>query len=99
MVAPLQKPTIVKKRTKRFSRHQSDRFKCVDVRVPFFGAGDARQVPYSPLPFPPPPQSSPPQASWRKPKGIDSRVRRRFHGLHILPNIGYGSNKKVGCWE
>ncbi|KAI1026623.1 hypothetical protein LB505_000722 [Fusarium chuoi] len=47
---------IVKKRTKRFERHQSDRFKCVDP-------------------------------SWRKPKGIDSRVRRRFRGTIAMPSV------------
>merc|ERR1712048_1002140 len=51
---------IVKKRTKRFIRHQGDRY----VKV---------------LP------------SWRKPKGIDNRVRRRFKGQYIMPSIGYGT--------
>ncbi|KAL4912489.1 hypothetical protein BDW62DRAFT_216287 [Aspergillus aurantiobrunneus] len=55
---------IVKKRTKRFWRHQSDRFKCVPE-------------------------------SWRKPKGIDNGVRRRFKSLIPMPSIGYGSNKKT----
>ncbi|KAI9887816.1 MAG: 60S ribosomal protein L32 [Watsoniomyces obsoletus] len=55
---------IVKKRTKRFNRHQSDRYKCV-------------------------------AANWRKPKGIDNRVRRRFKGQAAMPSIGYGSNKKT----
>ncbi|KAL8660511.1 MAG: hypothetical protein Q9202_006466 [Teloschistes flavicans] len=64
MVAAKKHITIVKKRTKRFSRHQSDRFKCVDP-------------------------------SWRKPKGIDNRVRRRFKGQAAMPSIGYGSNKKT----
>ncbi|KAF7543625.1 hypothetical protein G7046_g9962 [Stylonectria norvegica] len=64
MVSAKKHVPIVKKRTKRFQRHQSDRFKCVDP-------------------------------SWRKPKGIDSRVRRRFRGTIAMPSIGYGSNKKT----
>ncbi|KAL2370644.1 60S ribosomal protein L32 [Blastomyces gilchristii] len=64
MVAAKKHIPIVKKHKKRFNRHQSDRFKCVDP-------------------------------SWRKPKGIDSRVRRRFSGQAAMPKIGYGSNKKT----
>ncbi|KAK8866173.1 60S ribosomal protein L32 [Kwoniella newhampshirensis] len=55
---------IVKKRTKVFKRHQSDRYHGV-------------------------------KESWRKPKGIDNRVRRRFKGQIPMPKIGYGSNKKT----
>jgi large subunit ribosomal protein L32e len=59
---PLVKKTIVKKRTKKFMKHQSELFK--------------RNKP-----------------SWRKPRGIDSRVRRRFKGAIPMPSIGYGSDK------
>ncbi|KAK4052234.1 60S ribosomal protein L32 [Microbotryomycetes sp. JL221] len=55
---------IVKKRTKPFKRHQSDRYAGV-------------------------------KEAWRKPKGIDNRVRRRFKGQLPMPKIGYGSNKKT----
>ncbi|KAN0065755.1 60S ribosomal protein L32 [Thecaphora frezii] len=55
---------IVKKRTKAFKRHHSDRYDRVGE-------------------------------SWRKPKGIDSAVRRRFKGQIAMPKIGYGSNKKT----
>merc|ERR1712121_268238 len=64
MVVPSTKRTIVKKRNKRFIRHQSERY----VKV---------------------------KANWRKPKGIDNRVRRRFKGQYLMPSIGYGSNAKT----
>ncbi|KAK3629098.1 60S ribosomal protein L32 [Elasticomyces elasticus] len=64
MVAAKKHITIVKKHTKRFERHQSDRFMRVDP-------------------------------SWRKPKGIDNRVRRRFKGQAAMPKIGYGNNRKT----
>ena len=63
--APLNKRTIVKKRTKKFARHQSDQF----MRIM--------------------------NSSWRKPKGIDGRVRRRFKGAVPMPSIGYGSDKRT----
>merc|ERR1711942_11799 len=62
MVRPLNNTKIVKKRTKKFIRHQSADF----LRV---------------------------KSNWRKPKGIDNRVRRRFKGQYKMPNIGYGNNK------
>merc|ERR1712141_510406 len=63
-VRPLKMPKIVKKRHKKFIRHQSDRY----VKV---------------------------TQAWRKPKGIDNRVRRRFKGQFLMPNIGYGSDNKT----
>merc|ERR1711973_1059922 len=64
MVVPSTKRVIIKKRTKKFIRHQSERYDKVGP-------------------------------SWRKPKGIDSRVRRRFKGQYLMPSIGYGSNAKT----
>ena len=60
---PINKKTIVKKRSKKFARHQSDIFWRIG------------------------------RSSWRKPKGIDGRVRRRFKGAIPMPSIGYGSDK------
>ncbi|KAI3636773.1 hypothetical protein MIR68_002703 [Amoeboaphelidium protococcarum] len=62
MATSLNTKPIVKKRTKKFIRHQSDRYAKVDQ-------------------------------NWRRPKGIDNRVRRRFKGQYLMPKIGYGSNK------
>ena len=33
--------------------------------------------------------------SWRRPRGIDSAIRRRFRGYPDLVNIGYGTDKKT----
>merc|ERR1712029_1131471 len=63
-ITPAERPKIVKKRTKRFLRHQSDRYDKV-------------------------------KQNWRKPKGIDNRVRRKFKGMYLMPNIGYGSAKNT----
>jgi large subunit ribosomal protein L32e len=64
MVQPLVKRKLVKKRTAKFDRHQSDRKIAV-------------------------------KSSWRRPKGIDNRVRRKYKGTAPMPNIGYGTNKKT----
>ncbi|XP_032765286.1 60S ribosomal protein L32-like [Rattus rattus] len=60
----LVKPKIIKKRTKKSIRHQSDRY----VKI---------------------------KRNWWKPRGIENRVRRRFKGHILMPNTGYGSNKKT----
>ncbi|KAL1766303.1 60S ribosomal protein L32 [Sigmodon hispidus] len=71
---PLVKPKIIKKRTKKFIRHQSDRY----VKI---------------------------KRNWRKPRGIDNRVQRRFKGQILMSNIRYGSSKKTkymlpsGFWK
>lgn len=56
MVSAKKHVPIVKKRTKHFARHQSDRYMCVPT-------------------------------NWRKPKGIDNRVRRRFKGQAVMPSV------------
>merc|ERR1712107_185868 len=61
-LTPASRPKIVKKRTKKFIRHQSDRYDKL-------------------------------KQNWRRPKGIDNRVRRKFRGMYLMPGIGYGSNK------
>lgn len=62
MVKPQIPKTIVKKRTKRFTRHKCEAFKQIGT-------------------------------SWRKPRGIDSPIRRRYKGQKAMPNKGYGSDR------
>jgi large subunit ribosomal protein L32e len=62
-VRPIVKRKQTKKVSKKFIRHQSERFIRLDNHK-----------------------------KWRKSKGIDSRVRRRFRGQILQPKIGYGTN-------
>ncbi|KAM8931549.1 large ribosomal subunit protein eL32-like [Lycaon pictus] len=74
ILRPLVQPKIIKKRIKKFIRHQSDRY----IKI---------------------------KHNWRKPRGTDNRVCGRFKGQILMPNIGYGSNKKTkhmlpsGFWK
>lgn len=59
---------IVKKRTKKFARHFSNRF----MRIK--------------------------NSSWRKPKGIDSSMRRRFKGSLPMANVSLPPSACVYVW-
>lgn len=87
-IKPKYRPDIVKKRTKKFIRHQSDRYVKIKVwnwnGTMLLNLSKDRWSILLHL-----------QENWRKPKGIDNRVRRRFKGQYLMPNVGYGSNKKT----
>lgn len=68
-----KKITIVKKRTNKFTRFETDRHKAMKVFKNLKGN----------------------QKSWRRTRGIDCRVRRRYKGALRTPKIGYGSNKRT----
>lgn len=100
-IRPAYRPKIVKKRTKRFIRHQSDRYGKLAVSIWNLFILEFVRRSSSALCF-----STTCyilltllfflfQPNWRKPKGIDNRVRRRFKGQYLMPNIGYGSNKRT----
>jgi large subunit ribosomal protein L32e len=87
-IKPAYRPKIVKKRLKKFIRHQSDRYDklavsyfIVKLQIWQFLTSNFLLFHF--------------QTNWRKPKGIDNRVRRRFKGQYLMPNIGYGSNKRT----
>lgn len=140
-IRPAYRPTIVKKRTKKFIRHQSDRYAKLSVSVYYlcvkraynptfvcvYHAGlfmfmlrwshnvlNQIMLPnllasstlfgsiYNFYPFFScfplllnHRKKNPKQLKWRKPKGIDNRVRRKFKGQYLMPNIGYGSNNRT----
>jgi len=35
------------------------------------------------------------ETGWRKPKGIDSKMRLKRKGYHVMPNVGYRTPKEI----
>jgi large subunit ribosomal protein L32e len=63
-VKPLRHKKIIKKRTKKFTRWESEDFVTIGEK-------------------------------WRKPHGIDNRMRRKYRGVKPSARIGYGSDKET----
>lgn len=83
------KVRIVKKKLTKFKRHESDRY----VSFPTLHAENIDVIYTFPHLYTFSYHRLKP--NWRKPKGIDNRVRRRFRGTRSMPVIGYGSDKRT----
>ncbi|EMS45337.1 60S ribosomal protein L32-1 [Triticum urartu] len=94
MAVPLLTKKIVKKRVKHFKRAHSDRY--IGLKVPIVKHAVVSTFKVYRDSWPAVVSSLHNlEQSWRRPKGIDSRVRRKFKGCTLMPNIGYGSDKKT----
>jgi len=63
-IKPVAHKKVIKKRTKKFVRFESEDFGKLE-------------------------------SSWRRPRGIDNRVRRRFRGQRRMAKIGFGSDNST----
>ncbi|KAF7108551.1 hypothetical protein CFC21_109000 [Triticum aestivum] len=94
MAVPLLTRKIVKKRVKHFKRAHSDRY--IGLKIPIVTHVVVSTFKVHRGSWPAVVSGvHKAQQSWRRPKGIDSRVRRKFKGCTLMPNIGYGSDKKT----